>query len=227
MRIIGCRAKGLSRAVKSKKEFTMTVENEELMQQLQRIAVLSRRSRRAHVKRRIEEQGGNQAHEGCGCNRHGHRDSRQAVAFDDIEAGHGYGNHKCHGGSGRHGQNRVLAVLMMQDGTSQKDLAYLLGIRPQSLSEALDKLEESKMVERRHNENDKRVVNVYLTEAGRSRAGKVAEDRKKNAADVFSVLSDEEKDQLASSLGKIAAKLEEELSEKSASHGKGGCDCAE
>lgn len=83
------------------------------------------------------------------------------------------------------------------------------------------------MVERRHNENDKRVVNVYLTEAGRSRAGKVAEDRKKNAADVFSVLSDEEKDQLASSLGKIAAKFEEELSEKSASHGNGGCDCAE
>ena len=197
----------------------MTVKNEELMQQLQRIAVLSRRSRRVHAKHRGMEQGehGSEDRRGCGCRHHphhGHRDSRQAVAFDDPEAGHGYGNHKCHGGSGRHGQNRVLAVLMMQDGTSQKDLAYLLGIRPQSLSEALAKLEESGMVERRHNEDDKRVVNVYLTEAGRGRALKVAEDRKKSAADVFSVLSDEEKDQLSTILGKLSTKLEEELAEK-------------
>ena len=188
----------------------MTVENEELMQQLQRIAVLSRRSRRAHVKRRGEEQGG----ERCGCHHH-HHHGRHA-AFDDPEATHGHGNHKCHGGSGRHGQNRVLAVLMMQDGTSQKDLAYLLGIRPQSLSEALDKLEASQLVERRHNEDDKRVVNVYLTEAGRERALKVAEDRKKNAADVFSVLTEEEKDQLATILGKLSGKLEEELAEQGA-----------
>lgn len=210
----------------------MAIENEELMQQLQRIAVLSRRSRRAHAKHRLDGAQGDLGGEGCegdrrdrgrcGCHHHhhhGHRDGRPAVAFDDPEATHGYGNHKCHGGSGRHGQNRVLAVLMMQDGTSQKDLAYLLGIRPQSLSEALAKLEESGMVERRHNEEDRRVVNVYLTDAGRSRALKVAEDRKKNAADVFSVLTDEEKDQLAAILGKLTAKLEEERAQKAAPRG--------
>ena len=182
----------------------MTIENEELMQQLQRIAVQSRRSRRAHVKNRGEEQ----PEERMRGSRHGRH--------GDAEGGHGYGNHKCHGGSGRHGQNRVLAVLMMQDGTSQKDLAYLLGIRPQSLSEALAKLEESGMIERRHNEDDKRVVNVYLTDAGRGRALKVAEDRKKNAADVFSVLTDEEKDQLSAILAKLSAKLEEQRAEKHA-----------
>ncbi len=202
----------------------MAIENEELMQQLQRIAALSRRSRRAHMKRRSDEAQG----ERCGRHRHG----RRTAAFDDPEATHGYGNHKCHGGSGRHGQNRVLAVLMMQDGTSQKDLAYLLGIRPQSLSEALAKLEESGMVERRHNEDDRRVVNVYLTEAGRSRATKVAEDRKKNAADVLSVLTDEEKEQLSAILGKLSAKLEEERAQKTSPRdeeagAESGEDCAE
>lgn len=193
----------------------MTIENEELMHMLQRASVLSRRSRRAHVKRRQDEQGGEKEHRGCGCHHHGHRSGRNAMAFGNPEATHGYGNHKCHGGSGRHGQNRVLAILMMQDGTTQKDLAYLLGIRPQSLSEALDKLESSQLVERRQNEEDKRMVNVFLTEAGRRRAEKVAEDRKKNAADVFSVLTDEEKEQFATIMDKIIAKLDADLSEKS------------
>lgn len=190
----------------------MPIENEELMQQLQRIAVQSRRSRRAHVKNHGEEQP-----EGCRHgSHHGHHGNPEGGH------GHGYGNHKCHGGSGRHGQNRVLAVLMMQDGTSQKDLAYLLGIRPQSLSEALAKLEESGMIERRHNEDDKRVVNVYLTDAGRGRARKVAEDRKKNAADVFSVLTEEEKDQLSAILAKLSAQLEEQWPPRDAED-----DCAE
>ena len=196
----------------------MAIENEELLHQLQRAAILSRRSRRAHVKRRVDEQGGEKRHaEGCGCHHHGHRGGRQAMAFDDPDGAHGYGNHKCHGGSGRHGQNRVLAILMMQDGTSQKDLAYLLGIRPQSLSEALAKLEASELVFRKHNEEDKRVVNVYLTDAGRRRAEKVAEDRKKSAADVLSVLTDEEKEQFAAIMDKIIAKLDDDLSCKSRS----------
>ena len=192
----------------------MSYDNEDLMQMLQRAAVLSRRSRRAHVKRRIDEQGGEGHNKGC--HAEGHRDSRNSMAFDG-EATHGYGNHKCHGGSGRHGQNRVLAVLVLSDGMSQKDLAYILGIRPQSLSEALDKLEESKLVERRQNENDKRIMNVYLTEAGRIRASKVADDRKKSANDVFGVLTDEEKEQYASIMTKIITKLDADLSEKSAS----------
>ena len=193
----------------------MPYENEELMHMLQRAAVLSRRSRRAHVKRRMEEQGGEGASK-CS-KKDGHRGSRNAMAFDDLDATHGYGNHKCHGGSGRHGQNRVLATLVLSDGLSQKDLAYLLGIRPQSLGEALDKLESSKLVVRRQNEEDKRVMNVFLTEAGRVRAAKVAEDRKKSANDVFGVLTEEEKEQYASIMGKIIAQLDAELSEKSSS----------
>lgn len=198
----------------------MAIDNEELMQQLQRFAVLSRRSRHAHVKRRIEEEGGERKGRGE-CGHEGHRHGRDGVAFDDPTASHGYGNHKCHGGSGRHGQNRVLAALCMQDGLSQKDLAYLLGIRPQSLSEAIDKLEASELVVRRQSEEDRRVTNVFLTDGGRRRAAKVAEDRKKSAQDVFGVLTEEEKDQLASIMDKLIGKLDADLSDKGARKAEG------
>lgn len=190
----------------------MPVDNEELLQQLQRASVLARRSRRAHVKGRIEEEGGDGGK--CGKKHDGHRKSRNAMAFDDAEAAHGYGNHKCHGGSGRHGQNRILAALVMSDGASQKDLAYILGIRPQSLSEAVEKLEKSELIMRKHSEVDARVMNVFLTDAGRERAFKVAEDRKKNAADIFADLSEEEKEQFSAIMTKVIGKLDNELGKK-------------
>ncbi len=191
---------------------TMTVDDEELMQQLQRASILMRRSRRARVKNRVDEPE-RSSERRCGHGHKGHHDGRDTVAFDDPDAMHGYGNHTCHGGSGRHGQNRILAILAMGDGTSQKDLAYLLGIRPQSLSEALDKLEESKLIERRHGSDDKRIVNVHLTEAGLQRARRVAEDRKKAAASIFSVLSEDEKVQFSTSMEKILASLVDRLSD--------------
>lgn len=196
----------------------MAVDNEVLMQQLQRVGVLSRRGR--HIPHEGHEHHGH-GHgpigkgEGKGG---GHRGARNGLAFGDPEAAHGYGNHKCHGGSGRHGQNRILALLTMQEGVSQKDLAYLLGIRPQSLSEALAKLEEDGMITRKHNEEDQRVVNVFLTDAGRGRAEKVAEDRKKSASDIFSVLTEEEKEQLSAILDKLVGGLDEQLAEKKRHH---------
>lgn len=186
----------------------MAIDNEELMMELQRVAVLMRRSRRAKMKNRPEDKEGElRDHDGSKCCGHHHG----GAAFGNPDSVHGYGNHKCHGGSGRHGQNRILAVLVMQDGTSQKDLAYLLGIRPQSLTQALETLEAEGFVERKQDEGDKRSRLVYLTEKGRSRADKVAEDRKQYAEDAFSMLSDDEKAQLAAILGKITASLDEEL----------------
>jgi DNA-binding MarR family transcriptional regulator len=182
------------------------------MEQLQRVAVLVRRGRRSLVKgRKIDEAHSKRKIDG---DKEGHRSGRNALAFGDIDAAHHYGNHKVHGGSGRHGQNRVLAVLTLQEGINQKDLAYVLGIRPQSLGEALSKLEEAELIRREQSEADHRAVKVFLTEAGKERATKVAEDRKKTAADIFSVLSEEEKSQLAVIFGKLTTSLEEQFAEK-------------
>lgn len=109
-------------------------------------------------------------------------------------------------GDPHRGQGRILALLKLQPGISQRDLAYLLGMRPQSVGELLAKLEKAGLVERTQSETDKRVVNVKLTEAG----AKAAEKRV-DANEPFAALSEEEQAILAGYLDRIAASLKEQL----------------
>ncbi len=131
-------------------------------------------------------------------------------------AGHGPGCHGPHGGhgphgrglGGRHGQVRALSLIAMQEGITQKDLAFLLGIRPQSAGEMLQKLEDHGLVERCKSETDARAIQLYLTEDGRTHAAEIERMRKVVAEDLFSVLTDDEKAQLAIILDKLQAELD-------------------
>lgn len=49
----------------------------------------------------------------------------------------------------------------------QRDMGYILNIRPQSLGEVIAKLERAGLVERRTSEKDRRVLLVSITEKGR------------------------------------------------------------
>ena len=98
-------------------------------------------------------------------------------------------------------QNRVLTVLSMNDGISQKELAYILGIRPQSSGEIVRKLEANGLVTRTADENDGRAHRLHLTDSGKAESVKIANSREQ--ASVFDCLSDEEKDQLSALLNKI------------------------
>lgn len=98
-------------------------------------------------------------------------------------------------------QNRVLSLLTLNDGMNQRQLAYLLGIRPQSAGELLGKLESAGLIRRQSDENDGRVNLVYLTDEGRRITEMLAE--KVEQEDIFDCLSDEEKAQLETLLGKI------------------------
>jgi len=128
--------------------------------------------------------------------------------------GHGprgpHGGHGPHGRGlgGRHGQVRALSLIAMQEGITQKDLAFLLGIRPQSAGEMLTKLEACGLIERRKSEADARAIQLYLTEDGRVHAQEIDRMRKVVAEDVFSVLTDDEKEQLAAILGKLQTELD-------------------
>ena len=66
------------------------------------------------------------------------------------------------------GRGRVLAALRMQSPIPTRDLAFLLDIRQQSLNELLKKLQTDGLIERRPSQEDRRVMVVHLTEAGRS-----------------------------------------------------------
>ncbi|WP_225997410.1 MarR family winged helix-turn-helix transcriptional regulator [Myceligenerans pegani] len=98
------------------------------------------------------------------------------------------------------GQGRVLALLKLQPETTQKELTFLLGMSRQALAELLAKLEKQGLVEREPSSDDKRVVVVRLTEAGRE--AEQAEEHTP-ANDLLDVLEDDEVERLSAYLGRI------------------------
>ncbi|MEG2717517.1 MAG: MarR family transcriptional regulator [Eubacterium sp.] len=77
-------------------------------------------------------------------------------------------NHKNNGpmSDPHRGQGRILTMLKLQPEISQKELSFLLDIRPQSLGELLSKLERGGYITRTPSETDHRVMDIHLTEKG-------------------------------------------------------------
>ena len=205
----------------------MAIDNEELMSKFVRAGMIMR-----HIdgegpkccKHRHRHEGHGHGHghgpeghghgpgpdaESCGCE-HGHGPGPEGHGFGHGH-GHGpegHGPDRCKHGKRRRGQERVLTMVSMKEGVNQKDLAFLLGIRPQTLGEMLQKLEERGLVERKKSEADGRAIEVSLTDEGRAKAAEIAERRALAAADLFSVLSEDEKEQLAAILDKLGEELD-------------------
>ncbi len=100
------------------------------------------------------------------------------------------------------GQGRALALLNMQGEMRQRDMGFILNIRPQSLGEVLAKLERSGLITRRTSEKDRRVLLVSITEKGRA----CVRSCKPPFPDVD--LSDEELEQFSSMLERIIRAFE-------------------
>ena len=107
------------------------------------------------------------------------------------------------------GQGRILALLKLRPEISQKDLGYLLDMRPQSLGELLMKLERSGYITRMPSEEDKRVLNIHLTEEGEKAAEQAGQ--RPDHGGLFDCLSDEEQETLGVLLGRIINSLEQQL----------------
>lgn len=63
----------------------------------------------------------------------------------------------------------ALALVCQQDGLTQKELGEILHLSPPRVSIIVDSLAESGSVERRTDNEDRRVVRLYATSAGRQR----------------------------------------------------------
>ena len=113
-------------------------------------------------------------------------------------------------GDPNRGQGRVLTLLKLQPEISQRELAYLLDMRAQSLGELLAKLERSGFITRTPSETDKRVMEIRLTEEGKQAAEQVSADQR-DGAKLLDVLSEEEQATLESLLDRLLAQLSEEL----------------
>ena len=102
------------------------------------------------------------------------------------------------------GQGRILSALRRMKNISQKELGFILDIRPQSLGELLQKLEQNGYIQRYRSTTDKRALMVELTEKGET-----FQLQKPDYDELFVNLSAQEEKFLKSSLEKISAQLTE------------------
>jgi DNA-binding MarR family transcriptional regulator len=107
--------------------------------------------------------------------------------------------------SGSPGQRRILALLRLKSPVSQKELLEVCGIRPASLSELLNKMENAGYITRTKDETDKRAVQVSLTDEGRKAADEWENESSNDDSGLFDCLSSEEKAQLFAILKKLIA----------------------
>ncbi|MFP8644268.1 MarR family winged helix-turn-helix transcriptional regulator [Priestia aryabhattai] len=107
------------------------------------------------------------------------------------------------------GQGRILKLLKLQPKTTQKELSYLLDMRPQSIGELLSKLERKGYIVRTPSEKDRRVLSVELTESGLEAIE--ATEEQNNSSGIFNVLSEEEQDTLSHLMQKLNTYLDEEM----------------
>ena len=108
-------------------------------------------------------------------------------------------------GDKKRGQDGILAIIAQHSGITQKELGEKLGIQPASVSELLMKLERKGLVARGKSEQDRRSIQVQLTEAGRQLSDASVEDH----SDPFQVLSHQEQEHLRFLLEKLLTDWEQ------------------
>lgn len=104
---------------------------------------------------------------------------------------------------GRGSQKRVLILLLEANGMTQKELTNRLGVQPGSVSEVISKLENAGLILRTPSEIDHRTTDIHLTEQGENLAQQAYTQRKKRHDQMFTALSEQEKDTLITLLEKV------------------------
>lgn len=89
------------------------------------------------------------------------------------------------------GQGEVLRTVKEQENLTQAELAKTLGVRRQTLSAAVQKLEKNGLVERWQDPQDKRFIHVSITEKG-LQACEALEEKSHYSSSVFEALTEEE-----------------------------------
>lgn len=106
-----------------------------------------------------------------------------------------------------YGQGKIIKLMELHSGVSQRELADLAKLKPASLTEAIERLERDGLIQRQRDQQDRRVIRVQLTKQGQTRAQQISKEHQKFQADLLSSLTDEEK----TSLIQIFKKLNDSL----------------
>lgn len=135
------------------------------------------------------------------------------IMRDIVRISHN-GRRKLHKQAGektcRHrGYGHILSLLSANRGLTQQQIAQMLGIRPQSASEAVTSLEEQGLIEKLPNPKDGRSFLLYITPEGLNRQTQIQQELRQNACRILAPLNEEEKYTLQCLLEKVIVALEE------------------
>ena len=106
---------------------------------------------------------------------------------------------------GKGSQKRILMILLENGTMTQSALTEQLSIQPGSASEVLGKLETAELILRTPSETDRRTADICLTASGKSAAEAAYAQRQVRHQQMFSCLSNEEKETLLQLLEKVNA----------------------
>lgn len=120
-------------------------------------------------------------------------------------------------------QWQVLFYISKNEGIHQSALADLLEIEPITLVRILDKMEARNLIERRRHETDRRLWLLYLKPEAHPLLDLMHESGQATRDEAFARLSEEELEQLKTTLSLIKSNLleacERPVDEQEASHG--------
>ena len=100
-------------------------------------------------------------------------------------------------------QAALLCRLFNQDGLTQSELADQLSVQAATVTNMLQRMEETGLVRRRRDDDDNRLVRVNLTEAGREREQAVVNQFIKLEQTVFDGISADDRVQLRQLLNQM------------------------
>lgn len=104
------------------------------------------------------------------------------------------------------GQGKILSALKNETTISQRELLDQVGMKPQSGSEILLKLEKKKYINRTKSDKDKRVYNITLTSDGK----KAVQRLSMSESEHLNILSKDQKDQLNKILDTLIFSFDQE-----------------
>lgn len=129
--------------------------------------------------------------------------------------------HMGHGAfNGKSTQNRILQILSNSGRMTQRELTAQLGTQPGSVSEIIKKLASAGLITRQGNSEDRRTVDIALTDAGKAQAETSSAQYTNH--DLFKSLTDDEKQQLLSLLEKVSKDWHHRFRGEHRHHGEGG-----
>lgn len=112
------------------------------------------------------------------------------------------------------GQERIVYYLMQNNGLSQKELCKTLGVKPSTVTVMLKRMKNTGLFEKVSDENDKRVIRIFLTDKGKEVYKEINRFHKYLGNLFFEDISEEELAILKKVLIKIRNNLANGLEEK-------------